>query len=73
MKNLLKTILDTLCERLREQAQRFNTNLEAAPAAVLWTSRAGRQNKETNLFHLMATQIPPLVATSNSPTPSAVR
>jgi len=37
MKNQPKTILDTLCERLREQAQRFNPNLETAPVAVLWT------------------------------------
>ena len=37
MKNQPKTIFDTLCECLREQARRFKPNLETAPVAVLWT------------------------------------
>jgi len=37
MKNQPKTVIDTLCERLCEQAKRFNPSLESAPVAVLWT------------------------------------
>jgi len=37
MKNQPKTVIQTLAERLREQSQRFNANLESAPVAVLWT------------------------------------
>jgi hypothetical protein len=37
MKNQPKTVIDTLLERLRDQAQRLNPSLESAPAAVLWT------------------------------------
>jgi hypothetical protein len=37
MKNQPKTVIDTLRERLRDQAQRFNPSLETAPVAVLWT------------------------------------
>jgi hypothetical protein len=37
MKNLPKTVIQTLAERLREQAKRFNPSIETAPVAVLWT------------------------------------
>ncbi len=37
MKNQPKTVIDTLQERLREQAKRYNPSLESAPVAVLWT------------------------------------
>jgi len=37
MKNQPKTVIDTLHERLREQAKRFNPSLESVPVAVLWT------------------------------------
>lgn len=37
MKNQPKTVIQTLVDCLREQAQRFNPNLESAPVAVLWT------------------------------------
>ena len=37
MKSLSKTAIDAVRDRLREQAQRFNPNLESAPVAVLWT------------------------------------
>jgi len=37
MKSQPKTVIQTLAERLREQSQRFNANLESAPVAVLWT------------------------------------
>jgi hypothetical protein len=37
MKNQPKTVIQTLAERLREQAKRFNPSIETAPVAVLWT------------------------------------
>lgn len=37
MKNQPKSVIQTLAERLREQARRFNPSIEAAPVAVLWT------------------------------------
>ena len=36
MKNQPKTVIQTLAERVREQGQHFNLNLETAPV-VLWT------------------------------------
>ena len=36
MKIQPKTVIDTLQERLREHAKRFNPGLESAPVAVLW-------------------------------------
>lgn len=44
MKNQPKTVIQTLVDRLREQAQRFNPNLESTPVAVLWTDE--RRNWE---------------------------
>jgi hypothetical protein len=32
-----QTVIHTLRKRLRDQAQRFNSSLETAPVAVLWT------------------------------------
>lgn len=37
MKTVSKTVADMLVQRLREQAKRFNPQLEAAPVAILWT------------------------------------
>ena len=37
MKNQPKTVIQTLAERLREQAKRFNPSLEVPRVAVLWT------------------------------------
>ena len=31
------SVIDTMVQRLREQAERFNPSLESAPVAVLWT------------------------------------
>ena len=41
MKNQPKTVIQTLTDRLREQAQCFNPSLESAPVAVLWTDERG--------------------------------
>jgi len=37
MKNQPINVINTLQQRLREQAKRFNPSLESAPVAVLWT------------------------------------
>jgi hypothetical protein len=37
LKNPPKTVIETLAERLRDQAKRFNPSLETAPVVVLWT------------------------------------
>ena len=37
MKTQPKTVIQTLTDRLREQAKRFNPSIETAPVAVLWT------------------------------------
>ena len=31
------SVIDSVVQRLREQAERFNPSLESAPVAVLWT------------------------------------
>jgi len=37
LKNQPKTVIETLAERLRDQAKHFNPSLETAPVVVLWT------------------------------------
>lgn len=37
MKTQKQSVIDTLVQKVREQAQRFNPGLETAPVAVLWT------------------------------------
>lgn len=37
MKTAIKTVIDGVVSRLREQAKRFNPALESAPVVILWT------------------------------------
>ena len=37
MKITVNSVIDTVVQRLREQAERFNPSLESAPVVVLWT------------------------------------
>jgi len=52
MKTKTVSVIDTVVQRLREQAERFNSSLESAPVAVLWTDE--RREWESVLPNLKA-------------------